>query len=52
MAKGNRQTYKKREREMAKKQKQEDKAQRMAARKAGRTLEDNHDPVKEVENDS
>ena len=35
MAKRNRQTFKKREREMAKKQKRQDKAERIAARKTG-----------------
>jgi hypothetical protein len=34
MAKRNRQTYKKREREMAKQQRKQDKAERIAARKA------------------
>jgi hypothetical protein len=35
MAKASRQTFKKRQREMAKKQKREDKAKRLAARKIG-----------------
>ncbi len=38
MARRNRQTFKKREREMARKQKKQDKAQRMADRKALRSL--------------
>lgn len=37
MARRNRETFKKREREMARKQKKQDKAQRMADRKAGRS---------------
>jgi hypothetical protein len=40
MAKRNRQTFKKREREMAKKQKKQDKAERIAERKANRTFDD------------
>jgi hypothetical protein len=40
MTKRNRQTFKKREREMAKKQKKQDKAERLAGRKANRTPED------------
>jgi hypothetical protein len=39
MAQRNRQTFRKHEREMAKKQKKQDKAERIAARKAGRTYE-------------
>lgn len=55
MARRNRQTFKKREREMARKQKKQDKAQRMADRKALRslppdgklpaTLDDSNDPL-------
>ena len=40
MASRNRASFKKREREMAKKQKKQDKAERMAARRAGRESED------------
>jgi len=43
MTKRNRQTFKKREREMAKKQKKQDKAERLAERKANRTSEE--DPL-------
>jgi len=42
MANRNRATFKKREREMAKKQKKQDKAERIAERKANRTSE--YDP--------
>jgi len=52
MAKRNRQTFKKRDREMAKKQKQQDKAERIAARKEGRTPEDEPDQEKGGEDDS
>jgi len=40
MAKATRQTFKKRQREMAKRQKREDKAKRIAARRAGPDSED------------
>jgi len=40
MAKRYRQTTKKRDREAAKRQKQQDKAKRIAARKAGKILDD------------
>ena len=45
MARRNRQTFKKREREMAKKQKKQDKAERIADRKANRTSEDDPEEV-------
>jgi hypothetical protein len=45
MAKRNRQTFKKREREMAKNQKKQDKAERIAERKANRTSEDDPEEV-------
>ena len=46
MAKRNRQAFKKREREMAKKQKKQDKAERIADRKASRRSEDDPEEVK------
>jgi len=52
MAQRNRQTAKKREREMAKRQKQQDKAKRIADRKAGRTLEDEEAQPEKIENGS
>jgi hypothetical protein len=48
MANRNRATFKKREREMAKKQKKQDKAERIADRKANRTSEDDPEEVKPV----
>ena len=45
MAKRNRQTFKKREREMAKKQKKQDKAERIAERKLDRTSKDDPEEV-------
>ncbi len=51
MAKRNRQTSKKRDRETAKRQKQQDKAERIAARKAGRSVEDDPEQAKRGEGD-
>ena len=48
MAKRNRATFKKREREMAKKQKRQDKAERIAARKANHTSEDDSEEVNQA----
>jgi hypothetical protein len=45
MVKRNRQTFKKREREMAKNQKKRDKAERIAERKANRASEDNPEEI-------
>ena len=48
MANRNRATFKKREREMAKKQKKQDKAERIAARKANHTSEDDSEEVNQA----
>ena len=48
MANRNRATFKKREREMTKKQKKQDKAERIAARKANRTSEDDSEEVNQA----
>ena len=48
MTKRNRQTFKKREREMAKKQKKQDKVERLAGRKANRASEDDPPPAEDA----
>ncbi len=49
MAKSSRQTFKKRQKEMAKKQKKEDKARRLAARRNGGQADDIEEKQKVIE---